>query len=335
MVYMIPCPKSPHGCDVNPTGEYIVGSGKLAALIPVFSFAKITKAIADKQFEGDFYGIPVIKYEAALHGEVKKPGLGPLHTEFDDHGNAYTSMFLSSEVVKWRLSDLQVVDRAPTFYSVGHLMVPGGDTKKPWGKYLVAYNKITKDRYLPTGPELCQSAQLFDISGEKMQLLLDFPTIGEPHYAQACPASLIRDKQVKFFDINKNHHEFVAMGEKKTNVVRNGNRVDVWMTAIRSHLTPDNIEGVYVGDEVYFHVTNLEQDWDIPHGFAIKNNPGAELLIMPGRNSNIEIHTNTTGNLSVLLHGLLLCSAPGNVRVLKSISKRQQCSFEIQYWCCR
>ncbi len=282
MVYMIPCPKSPHGCDVNPTGEYIVGSGKLAALIPVFSFAKITKAIADKQFEGDFYGIPVIKYEAALHGEVKKPGLGPLHTEFDDHGNAYTSMFLSSEVVKWRLSDLQVVDRAPTFYSVGHLMVPGGDTKKPWGKYLVAYNKITKDRYLPTGPELCQSAQLFDISGEKMQLLLDFPTIGEPHYAQACPASLIRDKQVKFFDINKNHHEFVAMGEKKTNVVRNGNRVDVWMTAIRSHLTPDNIEGVYVGDEVYFHVTNLEQDWDIPHGFAIKNNPGAELLIMPG-----------------------------------------------------
>ncbi len=282
MVYMIPCPKSPHGCDVSPTGEYIVGSGKLAALIPVFSFAKITKAIADKQFEGDFYGIPVIKYEAALHGEVKKPGLGPLHTEFDDHGNAYTSMFLSSEVVKWRLSDLQVVDRVPTYYSVGHLMVPGGDTKKPWGKYLVAYDKITKDRYLPTGPELCQSAQLYDISGDKMQLILDFPTIGEPHYAQACPASLIKDKQVKFFDINKNHHQFVAMGEKKTNVVRTGNRVDVWMTAIRSHLTPDNIEGVYVGDEVYFHVTNLEQDWDIPHGFAIKNNPGAELLIMPG-----------------------------------------------------
>ncbi len=282
MVYMIPCPKSPHGCDVDPSGEFIVGSGKLAALIPVFSFTKLTKAIADKQFEGDFGGIPIIKYEAALHGEVKKPGLGPLHTEFDGKGNAYTSMFLSSEVVKWRLSDLQVLDRAPTYYSVGHLMVPGGDTKKPWGKYLVAYNKITKDRYLPTGPELCQSAQLYDISGDKMQLILDFPTTGEPHYAQACPASLIKDKQVKFFDINKNHHEFVTMGEKKANVVRKGNRVDVYMTAIRSHLVPDNIEGVYVGDDVYFHVTNLEQDWDIPHGFAIKNNTGAELLIMPG-----------------------------------------------------
>lgn len=59
------------------------------------------------------------------------------------------------------------------------------------------------------------------------------------------------------------------------------------MTAIRSHLTPDNIEGVRVGDEVYFHVTNLEQDWDIPHGFAIKGAPTAEMLIMPGETQTL------------------------------------------------
>src|SRR3569833_175384 len=241
MVYMIPCPKSPHGADVDPSGEYIVGSGKLAALIPVFSFEKITKAVKDKLFEGDFYGIPVIKYEAALHGEVKKPGLGPLHTEFDVRGNAYTSMFLSSEVVKWRLSDLRVLDRAPTYYSVGHLMIPGGDTKNPAGKYLVVMNKITKDRYLPTGPELCQSAQLFDITGNKMKLLLDFPTIGEPHYAQAIPAEKILKNQVKFFKIEENTNSFATKTEKDAKVVRNGNKVDIYMTAIRSHLAPDNI----------------------------------------------------------------------------------------------
>jgi nitrous-oxide reductase len=160
--YMIPCPKSPHGCDVDPTGEYIVGSGKLAALVPVFSFTKMQKAIADKAYDGDYEGIPVIKYEAALHGEVKKPGLGPLHTEFDGKGNAYTTFFVSSEVVKWSIADLKVLDRVPTYYSVGHLCIPGGDTKKPNAKYLIAYNKITKDRYLPTGPELAQSAQLYD-----------------------------------------------------------------------------------------------------------------------------------------------------------------------------
>ena len=69
-------------------------------------------------------------------------------------------MFVSSEIVKWSLKDFTVLDRIPTYYSIGHLSIPGGDTRKPWGKYVVALNKITKDRYLPTGPELTQSAQL-------------------------------------------------------------------------------------------------------------------------------------------------------------------------------
>lgn len=288
LVYMIPCPKSPHGCDVDPTGEYIVGSGKLAALIPVFSFDKIQKAIADKAFDGEYDGIPVIKYEAALYGEVKKPGLGPLHTEFDDKGNAYTSMFVSSEVVKWNVKDLKVLDRVPTYYSVGHLMIPGGDSKKPTGKYLVAYNKITKDRYLPTGPELSQSAQLYDISGDKMQLLLDFPTIGEPHYAQGVAASVIKDRSVKFFKIEDNKHPYVAKGEGEAKVFRQGNKVHINLTLMRSHLTPDNIEGIKVGDEVYFHTTNLEQDWDVPHGFAIKGALNAELLVMPGETTTLK-----------------------------------------------
>lgn len=286
--YFMPTPKSPHGCDVDPTGEYIIGSGKLAAMIPVHSFSKMLKAIETKQFSGEYGGIPILKYEATLHGEVQKPGLGPLHTEFDGKGNAYTSMFVSSEVVKWDVKTLKVLDRQPTFYSTGHLMVAGGDTSKPFGKYLVAYNKITKDRFLPTGPELTQSAQLFDISGDKMKLLLDFPTFGEPHYAQAAPAELFTKNQLKFYDIAKNKHPYVTKGEADSKVVRQGNKVHVYMTSIRSHFAPDNIEGIKVGDEVYFHVTNLEQDWDVPHGFAIKGNQNAELLIMPGETCTLK-----------------------------------------------
>ena len=286
--YLMPCPKSPHGCDVDPTGEYIVGSGKLAALIPVFSFDKMVKAIGKKDYEGDYEGIPVLKYNSVLHGEVQKPGLGPLHTEFDGRGNAYTTFFVSSEVVKWDIKTLKVLDRVPTYYSVGHLCIPGGDSKKPFGKYLIAYNKITKDRYLPTGPELTQSAQLYDISGDKMKLLLDFPTIGEPHYAQAAPADLIRNNgQLKIYDIKKNNHPKVAKGEKETKVVREGKKVHVYMTMVRSHFSPDNIEGIKVGDDVYFHITNLEQDWDVPHGFSIRRAQTAELLIMPGETATL------------------------------------------------
>ena len=286
-VYLMPCPKSPHGCDVDPTGKYIAASGKLAAVIPVFSFDKMIAAIANKTYDGDYHGIPVLKYDAVLHGEVQKPGLGPLHTEFDDKGNGYTSMFVSSEIVKWNVESLEVLDRVPTYYSIGHLCIPGGDTKKPWGKYVIAYNKITKDRFLPTGPELTQSAQLYDISGDKMKLILDFPTIGEPHYANAVPADMIKGKSVKIYKLEDSKHPYVAKGEKEAKVTRQGNQVHVYMTAIRSHLTPDNIEGVKVGDEVYFHVTNLEQDWDVPHGFTIKGSKTSEILVMPGETQTL------------------------------------------------
>lgn len=282
-IYFLPTPKSPHGCDVDPSGEYIVGSGKLSADITVHSFSKILKAIEEKKFDGESYGIPILNYEAILAGTVKKPGLGPLHTEFDGKGNAYTTFFISSEVVKWKLGTWEVVDRKPTYYSVGHLMIPGGNSRKPFGKYLVAMNKITKDRYLPTGPEVNQSAQLYDISGDKMELLLDFPTVGEPHYAAGCPASLLQDKSKKIYKIEDNKHKYVTKKEGDAKVVREGNEVHIYMTMIRSHFAPDNIEGIKVGDKVFFHVTNLEQDYDVPHGISMIGANTSELLIMPGQ----------------------------------------------------
>jgi nitrous-oxide reductase len=288
MIYFLPTPKSPHGVDVDPSGEYIVAGGKLATVIPVHSFTKMLAAIEAKDFEETIDGIPVLKYESVMTGEVQNPGLGPLHTEFDGKGNAYTTAFITSEIVKWKLGTWEVVDRIPVYYSVGHLMIPGGDGMQPAGKYLVALNKITKDRYLPTGPELAQAAQLIDISGEKMRLLLDFPTMGEPHYAQGIAASVLKDKQVQIFALQDNKNPYAALGEDKAKVERKGKEVHVYMTAIRSHFNPDNIEGIKVGDVVYFHVTNLEQDWDIPHGFAAMGAENAELLLMPGETRTLK-----------------------------------------------
>ena len=282
VVYYLPAPKSPHGVDVDPSGELIVAGGKLATVLPVHSFSKMQQAIAKKAFDGEANGIPILKYEATIAGEVPEPGLGPLHTEFDGKGFAYTSVFISSEIVKWSLKEFKVVDRTPTYYSIGHLMIPGGDSRKPFGKYVVALNKITKDRYLPTGPELTQSAQLYSIEGDKMRLLLDFPTVGEPHYAQAIPASVIKEKSVKFHTLSENANPHVVRSEAEANIKRVGKTVHVGMIAIRSHFAPDNIEGVQVGDTVKFHVTNIEQDWDILHGFAVLGANTSELILQPG-----------------------------------------------------
>lgn len=282
-IFFLPTPKSPHGCDVDPTGEYIVGNGKLSADLTVHSFTKMLAAIENKKFDGEAYGIPILKFEDVLAGTVSQPGLGPLHTEFDGKGNAYTTFFISSEVVKWKLGTWEVVDREPVFYSVGHDMIPGGNSRKPFGKYLVAMNKITKDRYLPTGPELEHSAQLFDISGDKMELLLDFPTHGEPHYAAGIPAEMIAPKSKKIFKLAENEHKYATINNSDARVERDGNEVHIYMTMIRSHFTPDNIEGIKVGDKVFFHITNHEQDFDVPHGFAMIGQKSSGLLIMPGQ----------------------------------------------------
>ena len=281
-VYFLPTPKSPHGCDVDPTGEYIIGNGKLSADLTVHSFTKMIDAIENKKFDGEAYGIPILNFEDILAGVVKQPGLGPLHTEFDNKGNAYTTFFISSEVVKWKVGTWEVLDRQPVFYSVGHGMIPGGNSRKPFGDYFVAMNKITKDRYLPTGPEMEHSAQLFDINGDKMELLLDFPTHGEPHYAAGIPAEIVAPKSKKIYKLADNKHPYASLSNSDVRVERNGKEVHVYMNMIRSHFNPDNIEGIKVGDKVYFHVTNLEQDFDVPHGFAVIGANTAELLVMPG-----------------------------------------------------
>ena len=126
-------------------------------------------------------------------------------------------------------------------------------------------------------------------------MLLDFPTVGEPHYAQGISADRIQSKSKKFFPIEENEHPYRAMGEKDAKVVREGNTVHVYMTTIRSHFAPDNIEGVKVGDKVLFHITNLEQDWDVPHGFAVLGANNAELLVMPGQTETLAWEPKTEG----------------------------------------
>ncbi len=266
IVYLIPTPKSPHGVDVNPTGEYICASGKLQAEVTVHSFKKMMAAIQAGKFEKEIEGIPVLKYEDVLEAKVPV-GLGPLHTEFDNKGNAYTSLFLDSQVAKWKVGPpWNVEDKIDVYYSIGHLCASEGNTMHPTGEYLLALDKLSKDRYLPVGPSHPEGAQLIDISGPKMELLMDFPTYPEPHYGQMIKADKIKSE--KIYNIAENKDPVAVKSPEECRVVRKGKRVDAYMLAIRTHFTPDKFY-VMQGDTVYFHVTNVEQDEDITHGFGI------------------------------------------------------------------
>ena len=136
---------------MNPTGEYICASGKLQAEVSVYSFAKMKAAIEAGNFDGDRLGVPVLKYEDVLEAKVPA-GLGPLHTQFDDKGFAYTSLFRFADRQVEGRPPWNVTDKIDAYYSIGHLMASEGDTKNPTGEYVVALNKLSKDRYLNVGP---------------------------------------------------------------------------------------------------------------------------------------------------------------------------------------
>jgi nitrous-oxide reductase len=301
LLHFIPEPKSPHGVDVTPDGEDIVVGGKLDTHATVYNFKKIKALIDAKQFTArDPYGVPILDFDASIRGQVEL-GLGPLHTQFDGDGNAYTSLFIETKVAKWNVKELKLLDKISTSYNIGHLVAAEGDTVEPDGKYLVAMNKWALDRFLPVGPLLPQNFQLIDLTGEsnggKMQLLYDMPLpLGEPHNAQMIRADKIKPMEIYkpagMDPLTKQRDPYAVEGGKERIERKNG-VVHVYMTAIRSHFTPDVIR-VKEGEKIALHITSLEQAHDATHGFTI-DSYNLHASLEPGKHVNMEFVADRAG----------------------------------------
>jgi nitrous-oxide reductase len=297
ILFLIPEPKSPHGVDVTPDGKNIIVAGKLDTHVSVYSFEKIQAAIKAGKFESkDPYGIPVIAMKDAIATQVSL-GLGPLHTQYDSKPCiAYTSLYVDSQVAKWNYCEGKVLDKLSVHYNIGHLMTMEGDSTKPAGKYLVALNKLAIDRFVPVGPLHPQNHQLIDISGDKMQLLYDMPLpLGEPHYVVAIDAKklkpAVRYKVGTDSRTDKPHAGAAKAGEER--IVKKGNKVEVFGTLIRSHITPETIE-VEVGDEVTINLTNLERAQDETHGFTVSTY-NVHASVEPGKTVAVKFKADKEG----------------------------------------
>jgi nitrous-oxide reductase len=309
-VYLIPVAKSPHGVDVTPDGSRFIASGKLAPAMTVFSFEKAFEAIKNQDFAGERNGIPIVKYESVMEREVNpENALGPLHTQFDDKGMAYTTMFISSEIVKWDPNTGETLDRVPVQYSPGHAVAAEGDTVAPDGNYIIALNKIAKDSYLSVGPSHPESMQLIDLRGDKMEVIQSAPVNPEPHYAQLVKADKI--KTISVYDKDDKNPNAVY-NQEETRIERKGNEVHVYGIAMRSKFIfdakaerPDVIE-VNKGDKVFIHLTNIDFDQDITHGFAI-NQYDLNMEVQPGQTNTIEFTADKEGTFP--LYCTNFCSA--------------------------
>lgn len=307
VLYLIPEPKSPHGVDVDPSGRYIVVGGKLDPNVTIFDFNKVKAAAEAGDFEGkDAFGIPILNFESVVAAQIEV-GAGPLHTQFDSQGHGYTSMFLANGIAKFTLGeDVVKTDEQPftlietiaTNYNIGHLATAEGDTVSPDDNYMVALNKWSIDRFLTVGPLHPQNLQLIDLKGGlgPMELVADMPIPdAEPHYAQIIKADKL--KPIDLYEpgtdvLTMQRSEFaVEAGQEK--VERNGNTVEIWATAIRSHFTPDIIR-VKQGDTVILHMTNVEQTKDATHGFAIADY-NIQASLDPGETANFQFVADKVG----------------------------------------
>ncbi|HEV8347245.1 MAG TPA: hypothetical protein VGQ16_11755 [Vicinamibacterales bacterium] len=271
LLTLIPVPKNPHGVNATPDGRYMIASGKLSPTVTIID-AHTLKIVAEPEV-----------------------GLGPLHTTFDDRGNAFTSLFLDSQVVKWNIDKAvagaadYIVDRINVHYNIGHLQAVGGDSMRPAGDYLLALNKLSKDQYVPVGPDLPENQEIIDISGEKMKMLASFPTPPEPHDATFLAASVLKPIVKQVYTPTGD-----AVQAGKERVVRTApHAVTVDMTLIRSAYTPDSFE-VREGDVVTLNVTNVETIRDMIHGFALPDH-NLNIALAPGYTKSITFDAGKPG----------------------------------------
>lgn len=259
-------PKNPHGVNASPDQKYFICAGKLSPTATVIELAKVL----------DWFDGKLEKLDDAIVAEVEI-GLGPLHTAFDGRGNAYTTLFLDSQVVKWNVEAAikfhagdknakYVVDRLDVHYQPGHINASQSETVAADGKFLAVGCKFSKDRFLPVGPLHPENEQLIDISGDKMVLLADHPVRGEPHDFIIFKRDLVKPKQVYSLD----EFPLAVKDAKDSGVFRNGKKVTVKMTSQAPAFSLREFK-LKKGDEVTLILTNLDKIEDLTHGFAIPN----------------------------------------------------------------
>ena len=305
ILHLIPEPRSPHGVDVTPDGHYIALSGKLDPHMTIFSIEKIKDAIAKQRYQGkDRYGVPIIPMDAVLEAQVEV-GAGPLHTQYDGKGNGYTSLYIDSAIAKWTLGPksgvtekpFTFVEKIPVHYNIGHLAIPGGDTVKPTGKYVVALNKWSIDQVQKLGPTHPVNLELIDLDSKPLKLLSSTPLgNSEPHYAQIIKVDKLHtDKVYKPgtdpVTMKKSEHATVAGKER---IERKGNVVDVYASLMRSHITPASI-AVTEGDTVRLHVTNIETTENAMHTLAVPAY-NIQASLDPGEVVNVEFKADRVGS---------------------------------------